>query len=167
MELFTGLLQKINGKGLRQKYGSGQEGALLAYWLDGWPQKKPALPLEDGFFYQNTGATVFTGAFSRETCPQLLALAVCCVEELKRRGIDNYQLHLTTCAELWLPENKRGYTDNIERMAERLLEDLAFFRKFIAELCGEPAAAKVFVNVDGEYPREEDKSLCRLLISNL
>jgi len=167
MELFNGLLRVIDQKGLRQKYGNGEEGRLLAYWLDGWPNKKPYITPDDCFWDKETDTHVFMDFLIPETAPELLSRIICYLDEIQKRGIDNYELHISTCAEEWLAAGLEENIDAKERKAEKIQGQFMILKKFITELYGKVTAGKVFLNVDGEYSVEERKSICNLLISNL
>ena len=166
MELFNGLLKVIEEKKLRNKYGSGEANRMLAFWLNGWPDYKPALPLAPCFWDGRTGTYIFNATFGPHTLPGLMGRIVCYLDEIKKRGYINFELHVSTSVEFWFPIPE-GEDDLVkDETAEKLLVGLRTLKQFIAELYGEEAK-KVFLNVNGQDTEEEHKSVCKLLKSNL
>ena len=166
MDLFNGLLKIIEEKKLRQKYGSGKENRMLAFWLNGWPAYKPALPNAPCFRDIKTGKYIFTATFGPKTLPGLMGRIVCYLDEIKKLGHVNFELHVSTSVEFWFPIPEGEDDLDKDGTAEELLAGLRILKQFIAELYGEEAK-KVFLNVNGQDAEEEHKSLCKLLKSNL
>lgn len=167
MDLFYGILKVIEEKGLRKKDGVSPEGRHLAYWLDGWPTLKPTHLLKTVFYDAQVRTHIFTETFGPDNCPQLLARLVCDIEEIRKRGFERWELHVTTSVEDWLSGEEWCSRSATEQMQARLQASLCQLKVFVADLCGECAGARVFYNVDGDYCGQERKSICKLLISNL
>ena len=152
MGLFEGLSKVIEEKGLRGVPGAGKW-RLLALWLDGWPKKAPVKFLDAVFM--DAGARVYHAEFFPETYPALLGALVWAIDEIRRQGAADWQLHATACAEDWADAG-----------CAELQDELIVLKKHLADLCGEDAARRVFLHLNGTAP-EECKNLCKLLISNL
>lgn len=99
MGLFEGLSKVIEEKGLRGVAGAGRW-RLLAFWLDGWPKKAPVGFL-DAVFLDAGGARVYHAEFSPRTYPALLGALVWAIDEIRRQGAADWQLHATAGAECW------------------------------------------------------------------
>lgn len=152
MGLFEGLSKVIEEKGLRGVASAGRW-QLLSYWLNGWPKKAPVGFLDAVFL--NAGARVYHAEFTPETYPALLGALVWAIDEVRRQGAADWQLHATASAEDWA-----------EGGCGELPDELTVLKKYLADLCGADAAGRVYLYLDGTAP-EEDKNLCKLLISNL
>ncbi len=167
MTLFSGLLRVIEEKGLRKKYSSAIEGRLLAFWLDGWPATPPLKELPMLFKAADSETYIFTDEFTPWTYKTLLGRIANWIDLLSKKKLRNFQLHITTSIDDWVPDNAKRPVREAERIQGMVLEQLTTLKIFLGELCGEEISSKVFLNVDGVYPEEERKSICRLLISNL
>ena len=167
MELFYGILKVIEEKGLRKKRGIDPEWRRLAYWLDGWPTGKPSPLLETVFYDAKIRTHIFTETFGPGTCPQLLARLVCDIEEIRKRGFERWELHISTSVDEWLADEERCAPYEGEKLVAWLQGMLCQLKVFVSDLCGEGAGGRVFYNVDGEYCGQERRSICKLLISNL
>ncbi|MCX5784544.1 MAG: hypothetical protein NTX59_02545 [Elusimicrobia bacterium] len=151
MEQFTGLLGVIEAGNLRQKYKTGSESRLLAFWLDGWPAEKPPPLLDDCFRDKETDTYIFTDTFGLDTYPELFGRIICYLHEIKKLGFKNYELHIFTCPDSWIEEGMvRGAAPARSVITWRLLRGFKILKQFILELYGEKEAGKIFFKVYGQ-----------------
>ena len=148
-EPFSGLLATEKIKTLREKHVAGPKADLLKFWLDGWPIKRPPVPVDSSD--KKTGTHCFVHIFGPNTYPELLGRIIRYMDKIKKRGLNDYSLHILTWLKDWLNTKPGQPVPDSEKTADKLLGELNILRGFLAEIYDDVESCKIFLNLYGKH----------------